>query len=156
MNKQEYDKMYYRKNRDKRLKQCKQYRLDNIEKEKLRSKKYYQDNKESYLEYSRAYSKIYCQTERGKELAIIRSQRRRALKASVKDTLTPEQWKQVLIDYDHMCLYCGSKDKLTIDHFIPYYKGGENTVDNVVPACSYCNSSKGAKDFQTWYPTRSK
>ncbi|GAB4427782.1 MAG: HNH endonuclease [Bacteroidia bacterium] len=41
------------------------------------------------------------------------------------------------------CVYCGSKDSLTIDHVLPRSHGGRDTWDNLVTACQKCNSRKG-------------
>jgi 5-methylcytosine-specific restriction endonuclease McrA len=74
-------------------------------------------------------------------------QKRRAALASVENTLTTEEWLEVLSEYNHKCVYCGRSDvKLTMDHIIPISKGGPNIKNNVVPACRSCNSRKGAKD----------
>ena len=43
------------------------------------------------------------------------------------------------------CQYCGAKSKLTIDHVVPRCRGGGNTWDNMVVACSSCNTRKGDK-----------
>lgn len=40
------------------------------------------------------------------------------------------------------CVYCGAPFA-AVDHLRPRDKGGPNRYDNVVPACSFCNSSKG-------------
>jgi 5-methylcytosine-specific restriction endonuclease McrA len=39
------------------------------------------------------------------------------------------------------CQYCGKKAE-SIDHVVPRSRGGEHTWENVVAACSRCNSSK--------------
>ena len=44
---------------------------------------------------------------------------------------------------DHTCQYCGSTKKLTIDHVLPRSRGGQDTWENMVVACSSCNSKKG-------------
>ncbi len=44
---------------------------------------------------------------------------------------------------DHTCQYCGATKKLTIDHIIPKSRGGEDTWENMVVACSSCNAKKG-------------
>ena len=45
---------------------------------------------------------------------------------------------------DHSsCQYCGSKSNLTIDHIIPKQKGGKDSWENLIIACSPCNSRKG-------------
>lgn len=44
------------------------------------------------------------------------------------------------------CVYCPSKDNLTIDHVIPKSRGGGNTWLNMVTCCNKCN---GKKDNRT-------
>lgn len=46
------------------------------------------------------------------------------------------------------CHYCGKSPHLdniilTIDHIIPLVLGGNDKDDNLITACSYCNSVKG-------------
>lgn len=48
------------------------------------------------------------------------------------------------------CCYCGNVEKLTIDHLIPRFRGGEDTGDNLVYSCKSCNCSKGKKDLMEW------
>lgn len=36
----------------------------------------------------------------------------------------------------HACSYCGSDERLTVDHLMPRSRGGPETADNVVWACS--------------------
>lgn len=50
---------------------------------------------------------------------------------------------------NHICQYCNrhkselrSYEFLTRDHIIPERKGGKNTWDNLVAACSSCNNKK--------------
>ena len=43
----------------------------------------------------------------------------------------------------HKCQYCGCTKDLTIDHIIPKSRGGQDTWENLVVACSYCNTKKG-------------
>ena len=43
------------------------------------------------------------------------------------------------------CQYCGATTKLTIDHVIPRSKGGKDTWENLVVACSSCNVKKSDK-----------
>ena len=52
----------------------------------------------------------------------------------------------------HKCIYCGSKNNLTLDHVTPKCKGGGNTWKNLVTCCGSCNVKKGDKlvdDFLT-------
>jgi hypothetical protein len=49
---------------------------------------------------------------------------------------------------NHCCQYCGSTRNLTIDHLIPRCRGGLDTWENLVIACSKCNTEKGDKPLQ--------
>lgn len=40
------------------------------------------------------------------------------------------------------CMYCGSDNKLTLDHVMPKSRGGKNTWLNLVACCSKCNNRK--------------
>ncbi len=73
----------------------------------------------------------------------------------MKFTGTERIWKvprvsrrEVLRRDHHTCQYCGSRKNLTLDHVIPKSKGGTHTWDNVVTACSSCNSRKGDRTPQ--------
>lgn len=44
------------------------------------------------------------------------------------------------------CVYCG-KPAETVDHIVPICKGGQDIVENLVPCCKSCNSSKTKKDL---------
>lgn len=46
---------------------------------------------------------------------------------------------------NNKCQYCGATRRLTIDHVVPRSKGGEDTWENLVVACSTCNTKKGDK-----------
>lgn len=56
------------------------------------------------------------------------------------------EWRNILEIYNHRCAYCLRPNrKLTRDHVLALARGGEDTADNVVPACQSCNSRKGAR-----------
>lgn len=44
---------------------------------------------------------------------------------------------------NHTCQYCGATKHLTIDHVVPRCRGGGDTWENLVVACSHCNTKKG-------------
>ncbi len=52
------------------------------------------------------------------------------------------KYKSALLKRDRCCVYCGSKEKLTIDHIVPIRYGGSNDISNLVVACSRCNRKK--------------
>lgn len=45
---------------------------------------------------------------------------------------------------NNRCVYCGSREQLTIDHVRPKSLGGRDSWDNLVTACQKCNSQKGS------------
>jgi hypothetical protein len=45
----------------------------------------------------------------------------------------------------YRCVDCGSWENLSIDHVIPWSKGGATTMDNLVTRCMPCNNSKGTR-----------
>ncbi|KAM0910521.1 hypothetical protein ACQ4PT_014090 [Festuca glaucescens] len=53
--------------------------------------------------------------------------------------------KNILYRDHFTCQYCPSEDDLTIDHVIPTSRGGKWEWENLVTACSRCNSRKGNK-----------
>ena len=56
--------------------------------------------------------------------------------------------KSVLARDGYMCVYCGAKGNLTIDHVFPRHRGGETTWENVVCSCLRCNNKKGCQTPQ--------
>ena len=51
--------------------------------------------------------------------------------------------KNLLLRDNSCCQYCSSTKNLTIDHIIPKQKGGKDTWQNLIIACSSCNAKKG-------------
>jgi len=45
----------------------------------------------------------------------------------------------------HQCVYCDSRENLTLDHVLPRSRGGKNTWENLVTCCTRCNSRKDNK-----------
>lgn len=58
-------------------------------------------------------------------------------------------------DHGAWCIYCGDEAQpLTLDHVRPISRGGSNHPANLVPACSSCNKSKGAKSVEEFLESR--
>lgn len=150
---------YNKANREQIIAYRESHREQNIE----YMKQYYAGHKEEYRYYSSAYARAHKETifQRTKvwaknhpDVRRVCKQTRRAKEAGLASTLTPEQWKHILDKFNNTCAYCGVGDKtLHQEHFVPVTSRGEYTHDNIIPACKSCNSSKGIKDFLTWYPT---
>jgi len=88
----------------------------------------------------------YLQTARGKELSRIYHHNRQARLSENGGTFSREQWLSRFEFYGRRCAYCEgelSSDTVQIEHVIPLSRGGPNWASNLVPACSFCNLSKG-------------
>ena len=45
----------------------------------------------------------------------------------------------------HACVHCGATEPLSIDHIVPWSKGGPDVFENFQTLCRPCNSRKGAR-----------
>lgn len=49
------------------------------------------------------------------------------------------------------CRYCGSTEgPFHLDHVVPWSRGGEHTIDNLVVACQPCNTLKSDMSLEEW------
>lgn len=49
------------------------------------------------------------------------------------------------------CTYCGETQKpMHVDHIVPRLLGGDDSPENLAPACEGCNTSKGSKMLSHW------
>lgn len=172
-------KAHYWANRETDLAKSRAWRKANPEKKKAVAKAYYWATRESDLaaskarhaanpEPGRAKTKAWrlANLERAKanseasgkawrkrnpEAVIVNNGKRRAYLR--QGDLTPAEWKVILEASGGLCAYCKEpRAKTHLDHVHPLSKGGEHSAVNVVPACGFCNLSKGAKT--TWSPNR--
>jgi 5-methylcytosine-specific restriction endonuclease McrA len=68
----------------------------------------------------------------------------------VDHDLTPEQWAALQQAWGG-CAYCGANEgALQRDCVLPISRGGRYTLDNVVPACRSCNTSKCNDEVTGW------
>lgn len=142
---------YYLENREKILQQRRNHYQKNKKRISARKRMYSQTEKG--LAVRRAGTKKYFQTEGGKLVRKMIDANRKYLKRTQGTGITLQQWNELLEIYNHRCVYCGIHEivlnvlgqKLTIDHVIPLSRGGEHSIENIVPACGECNSKKGVK-----------
>lgn len=66
---------------------------------------------------------------------------------------SPAQWRVTRASYHGLCVYCLAPATQR-DHVVPLIAGGTNDIDNIVPACKSCNSSKNAKPLLVWLTRR--
>ncbi|WP_160295997.1 HNH endonuclease [Aliterella atlantica] len=133
LNRRDYKQQWAFRNRDRLLKQ---------------KREYYYANRDYYLERKRQR----LQTPQGRMVVRVSNCKRRAIKKTNHHVnYTAEQVKQLFLDFNNCCAYCGSKKNLSLDHFLPLSRGGADCFGNLIPACGLCNSSKSAADPKEWY-----
>jgi 5-methylcytosine-specific restriction endonuclease McrA len=71
---------------------------------------------------------------------------RRAYSAGLPATLSLAEWLHTLQDFNGLCAYCQQRQFEALEHFIPIDAGGGTTVQNCVPACGRCNTTKGTSN----------
>lgn len=103
------------------------------------------DNSYEYSEEVKKYNQKYLVEESERKLT---TQKRRH---DYRHNLSKGDWAEAVVHFDFKCAYCGKREKITVDHFYPFSKGGLLTKNNIIPACSSCNSSKSNHLFEEWY-----
>lgn len=108
----------------------------------------YKQNPTKKIASASRYQKKY----KEKKYAI--NHKRRAMLRGVEVHHTETEWIYMKEFYKNKCLRCYKSEPdiiLTKDHVIPLSKGGNNSIENIQPLCSSCNSSKGnrhTKDYR--------
>ncbi|WP_238885976.1 HNH endonuclease [Mycobacterium sp. IDR2000157661] len=89
-------------------------------------------------------------------MAVSRTRRARAARRrkrrldAVDNDLTAVEWETIKAAWNG-CAYCGATDRpLQRDCVMAISRGGRYTVDNVVPACASCNTSKCNDEVTGW------
>jgi 5-methylcytosine-specific restriction endonuclease McrA len=131
-------------NKDRSLKKARNYYKNNSEKVKQRARDWRRKNKNKVREMSSSWK------ERNKNLASEISRaavqsRRSRLKNSGGSGISHSDIKRMVNEQSSVCVYCGIKSKLTLDHVHPLNLGGLHDVENAVMCCALCNSKKGDK-----------
>lgn len=72
----------------------------------------------------------------------------KAKKLGIEGRLQQKSLRKLVDELEWKCFYCKLElDHLsiTIDHKIPFSRGGKNVIENVVPCCGTCNRRKADK-----------
>lgn len=151
-NKEKYRECRRRFKKTEKGKQCdKRYANKHRDEINARNRKLYAENAES-LEKRKKSTKKYRQSNKYKIVHKKNDMDRRArLKQSVGSFDLKEFNLLVKIKFDNKCNLCGNEftGKYSIDHIIPLYLGGSNTINNIQPLCKSCNSRKHIKIYPT-------
>jgi 5-methylcytosine-specific restriction endonuclease McrA len=124
---------YYKKNRSKILEQQKQWRLKNPN----NLKSWRAKNKDKVKESNRKSNAI-----------------RRSLLVNHGEKFSINEIKDRFEMFGNKCAYCGAEGKMTVDHVIALSKGGADAIQNIVPCCKKCNSSKRDREVERWYKSQ--
>ncbi len=85
---------------------------------------------------------------------IIRAKLFKGLKNGTMNMRTIFDDEKIKLQTGQICNYCGSGNKLALDHIFPQKYGGQDNAENLIFACRTCNSSKGKKDLMEWMSFR--
>lgn len=61
-----------------------------------------------------------------------------------RPAIHPDMRRAVFQRDGYACIQCRSTDRLELDHYIPWSKGGQHTVENLRVLCKACNRRKAA------------
>jgi 5-methylcytosine-specific restriction endonuclease McrA len=140
----------------------KQWRDSHKESTKEYLKSYYIENKEKILKrvsdrYYEHHINEVPSCEFNLEFVLNEQRNLRKVKQAYKRAgggdFSLKDWYSLLEEFDYKCAYCKERtNHLSPDHVIPLSRGGENTLNNILPACTTCNTSKNKKLLEEWIP----
>jgi len=108
-------------------------------------KKIREKNKERITEYNQRYHN----SDKGKIKYTRHNHLRLSKKFGNEFNLSAKEVREIK-ERDKVCVYCGSDNRLELDHIIPISKNGKSVYSNFVMACRSCNPSKTNKDVFVW------
>lgn len=126
-----YRKREYEKNREQYIKNATEWNKNNKEKRKVTKDKWRANNKEK----TNFLARLYLYRKKG-----------------AGGYPTFKQVNELYERYFGLCVYCHINKATTLDHVIPISRNGSNNIENLMPACLSCNSSKGGKLLKEWKP----
>ncbi len=141
-------KVWRAKNSDRLNELNRQWRLAHPEYENGRSAKRRAANPEKTRAYFREYARNHPELWRAARAI------RRSREVNAVGRYTVEEWRTKVDEFGGRCAYCSGGGDMTMDHIIPISRGGTNWISNIVPACAWCNTSKGTKTAEEFLRTR--
>jgi len=111
----------------------------------------------SYANLAMAHTAVEKKQEKyGRFNYMIRAKLFKGLKEGTMNMRTIFDDEKIKLQTGQICNYCGSTEKLALDHIFPQRFGGKDDAENLIFACRACNSSKGKKDLMEWMNFRGK
>lgn len=105
----------------------------------------------SYANLAMAHTAVDKQQEKYERFNfMIRAKLFKGLKEGTMNMRTIFDDEKIKLQTGQVCNYCGSTEKLALDHIFPEKYGGKDDAENLIFACKSCNSSKGKKDLMEW------
>ncbi len=124
-------------------------------------REYYEAHRQEHIAQSVAWNRAHPEVsanwyknnpDKAKEIRREANHRRRARIAGTNGNFTKEEFKALCIEQDNKCSYCEQTidlvGPLVPDHMTPISRGGDNSIDNITPACSHCNHLKSNKTVE--------
>jgi 5-methylcytosine-specific restriction endonuclease McrA len=133
------------------------YRKRQAEAIKLQQRDNYERNRAKRIAYANKriadnpeMAKIYnARSKKRNHLAIAADTRRRNARRKANGIFAISK-KELLKLSQQSCFYCGSTERLTVDHIIAIARGGRDSIGNLVSACKSCNSQKRDLTIMEW------
>ena len=119
--------------------------------------RYWKQNPEAKKEHNRQWSKyIYawkykCNPSFRRHECQRNSEKKARNRGNHTVKLCQKDIDQRYAEFGNQCAFCGSANRLIVEHFIPRSKGGPHAIGNILPACHRCNTSKSNHDPEEWY-----
>lgn len=105
----------------------------------------------SYANLAMAHTAVERKQEKyGTFNYVIRAKLFKGLKDQTMNMRSIFDDEKIKLQTGQICNYCGSKEKLALDHIFAQKHGGKDDAENLIYACRSCNSSKGRKDLMEW------
>lgn len=135
-------KKTYDRNRDKRIANSQKWAANNPDRRKQIEARYRANHRKEVQARSEAWR--LDNLDRPREYKL---RRRARLHENGQLLILAKEVKKL---YASSCFYCGTNDRIEADHIIPVSKGGRHSIGNLVPACRWCNASKGNRLLSDW------
>lgn len=149
---QSYQKEYYLSHKEITIKRASEWNTNHPERRREITTKSLDNRRIPMRETRRLQANEWRKNnlEHARVIGLIAVHRRKAREMLVKGNLSHSDAELLIAKAKGLCVYCGKKTKLTLDHVIPISKGGANSSRNIIPCCKSCNSQKGTKTVEDW------